>query len=524
MNLDTFLIWTVCLSCLSIFLRVTPSPHYRGWSLVSGGILVIVALLVYFSPQWAAMVGGGLWGVLVLVPLIGFAQVHKLINRQQYARASRLCACLRWLHPADGWLEHPPILRALEGAWQGNREEAWQCLQHYNAETKPMGRHAIAVFYAMDAQWQSLGDWIEESVPKRILKQELNLLVYYLRSLGETGQINELLQQIQRYERVLDKGERSNTLHLVRMFAFAFCGQVNEVVRLFQCALSSYDRAYQDFWSLTALMAAGQEQKARPKLIELAKKGDSLLESAISWRLSNPPPLAARILSDSSKTFLFQMRETWGRDIRYGRVFSLKPQKASVTYSLIGINVLFFALEIYLGGSENLETLYALGALVPEIAWDGEWWRFILANFLHFGYIHLIANMFGLYLFGPFVELNLGIWRYLCVYGISGVGTMVGFAFWVNRFGDPDTILVGASAAIMGAIGATAAILLRGLQREKSRMASKRLRLILFIILSQTAFDFVIPQVSFFAHTSGLLLGFGVGWVVSYQSTVISHQ
>ncbi|MBE9115513.1 rhomboid family intramembrane serine protease [Lusitaniella coriacea LEGE 07157] len=519
MNLDTFLIWTVCLSCVSIFLRATPSPSYRGWTLVSGGILAIVALLVYFVPEWAAIVGGGLWGILVLVPLIGFAQVNRLINQQQYAKASRISAYLRWLHPADGWLEHPPILRALERAWQGHREEAWQYLQHYNAETKPIGRHAIAIFYAMDARWQDLQDWIEESIPQRVLKQELNLLLYYLRSLGETGQINELLHRIQQYERILDKGDRSNSLHLVRMFAFAFCGQVDEVVRLFKRALSSYDRAYQDFWCLTALMAAGQERTARQKLIKLAQENNGLLESAISWRLAHPPPFAARILNNASQTFLFQMRDTWGQDIRYGRVFSLKPQKARITYSLIGINLIFFALEIYLGGSENLEILYSLGALIPEAAWDGEWWRFILANFLHFGYIHLIANMFALYLFGPFVELNLGIWRYLCVYGISGIGTMVGFAFWVERFGDPDTILVGASAAIMGAIGATAAILLRGWRLDRSRMALKRLRLILLIILSQTAFDFVIPQVSFFAHTSGLVLGFGVGWAVSYSNS-----
>ena len=71
-----------------------------------------------------------------------------------------------------------------------------------------------------------------------------------------------------------------------------------------------------------------------------------------------------------------------------------------------------------------------------------------------------------------------------------------------------EEVLVGASGAIMGLVGATGALLALGWRRERSRLAVRRLRGIVLVVVLQTAFDLTTPQVSFAAHAAGLLIGF----------------
>lgn len=185
-------------------------------------------------------------------------------------------------------------------------------------------------------------------------------------------------------------------------------------------------------------------------------------------------------------------------------------QNTLATYGLVVINLLFFGLEMVLGGSEDLETLYRLGALVPQAVWTGQWWRLLSANFLHFGWLHLLTNMLGLFFLGRPVEIALGSARYLFVYFVSGVGSMFVFALWALQTGTAQ-ILVGASAAIMGLVGVIGAIFLQGWRREKSRLAARRLRFIVLIIGLQFALDLTIPRVSFLSHLLGLIFGFLTG-------------
>jgi rhomboid protease GluP len=191
-----------------------------------------------------------------------------------------------------------------------------------------------------------------------------------------------------------------------------------------------------------------------------------------------------------------------------------KDKKAYTTYILIGMNLSVFALEIVSGGSQNLETLYQLGALSPEEVWLGEWWRVLSANFLHFGWLHLITNMLGLYFLGQFVELAIGISRYLFIYLISGTGSMLAFSVLAIKFGDSQQLLVGASAAIMGLVGVIGAMFFRDWRKEKSRTATKRLRFILLVIVLQFVFDLTTPQVSFLSHLLGLAIGSITGYLV----------
>jgi rhomboid protease GluP len=69
-------------------------------------------------------------------------------------------------------------------------------------------------------------------------------------------------------------------------------------------------------------------------------------------------------------------------------------------------------------------------------------------------------------------------------------------------------IAVGASGAVMGLIGATAAMMLRGWFNEGAVAARNRCLAMAGVVLAQMVIDTLVPQLSFTAHLSGAVIGF----------------
>ncbi len=118
-----------------------------------------------------------------------------------------------------------------------------------------------------------------------------------------------------------------------------------------------------------------------------------------------------------------------------------------MTLFIIGLNVLCFLIEMaqppYL--RDRFIEHYAL---VPDQLHPI---TFITSMFLHGGWLHLIGNMWFLWVFGSHIEDALGSGKFLVFYLISGVASaMVQFA--VNLGSPVPTI--GASGAIAGVMGA----------------------------------------------------------------------
>jgi rhomboid protease GluP len=178
------------------------------------------------------------------------------------------------------------------------------------------------------------------------------------------------------------------------------------------------------------------------------------------------------------------------------------------TYILVALNVALFMAEIQSGGSQDFTALDSLGALIPAKVWAGEWWRLLNANFLHFGLLHLGTNMFALFFLGRLVELYLGVGKYLLIYLVSGMGSMFTCALVYQQSGESNVTLMGASAAIMGLIGTLLAIALQIWLKYKNPLNAKRLRAVIFVIVLQFILDNLIPQISFYSHLFGLIIGF----------------
>jgi membrane associated rhomboid family serine protease len=130
-----------------------------------------------------------------------------------------------------------------------------------------------------------------------------------------------------------------------------------------------------------------------------------------------------------------------------------------MTIALIIINVLIFLFEV--SSHRNLDVLFNKFALIPDkyfsLAARGNFnfierfYPFITSQFLHGGWLHVIGNMWFLWIFGDNIEDRLGHLKYILFYLLCGVAA--GFA---HVYTNPSSAVptVGASGAIAGVMGA----------------------------------------------------------------------
>jgi membrane associated rhomboid family serine protease len=188
---------------------------------------------------------------------------------------------------------------------------------------------------------------------------------------------------------------------------------------------------------------------------------------------------------------------------------------ASAVTLLIIVNAFVFAIELYFFATTPNEgvILLKLGALQPALVLLGhQYWRLIAALFLHANTVHLLFNMFALFVLGPQLERSAGSLRFLICYLGAGLCSTAGVLILWRVGIVQDAEVVGASGCVMGIVGALAAFLIRD---HQTPLVRRRLGNIIMIVVIQTIFDITTPQVSMSAHLCGLVGGFIIGLLVS---------
>lgn len=134
-----------------------------------------------------------------------------------------------------------------------------------------------------------------------------------------------------------------------------------------------------------------------------------------------------------------------------------------LTVSLIAASTAFFIYELALG--RHLQGFLQAYGLVPRRFWHPESFvgdvavPTIVSMFLHGGWVHLIGNMWFLWIFGDNVEDRMGHVGFLLFYVSAGVAATVAHAAL-----NPSSIVpaIGASGAIAGVLGAYIVLFPRG--------------------------------------------------------------
>jgi rhomboid protease GluP len=506
MDWNYSLLWIVGIACVSALIRFSKAGRLvRGWIFKYIFILVVVAAVWLIRPDWAGFVGALLFVVLTLIPAILMRNVLRLAMNEKFHSAATMARVASWLHPFDGLQLTAQTYDAWDYAERGDLDTAARILEPLQAVPSHVGRLASLNLFRVRRQWRELVQWVEANRADPFFSRSPVFLPLYLRGLGEIGHVGALLITMEQFRPKLAAPIYITARSNAQLMAFTFSGRPDEVARLFQGPLRSMSEVRRQYWIGRAELAAGHIDAGRNRLNALLPSAGAARRAEIERLMNEPPPPV--ILSETAR----QILDGLALDHVHERRYSGRRQpgwRPWCTYGLVFANCAMFVGELVMGGSTDIGALYRLGAFSPLFVSQGQYWRLLTACFLHFGTAHLAMNMLALFVLGPFVESILGSIQFLLLYFLTGIGAFaVVLALAMLRAPGPE-IIVGASGAIMGIIGATAAILVRGWAFEGARIAATRLRSIGFIVLIQVIFDLMTPEVSQSAHIAGLVAGF----------------
>jgi len=156
--------------------------------------------------------------------------------------------------------------------------------------------------------------------------------------------------------------------------------------------------------------------------------------------------------------------------MRFARAVLDRPYKFTIV--LLVANIFVFVLMWQTSGLPlsltavlPAEILLPFGAkLNSYIHTQHQWWRFVTPMFLHVNLLHLIVNMYSLWIVGPYVEKLYGSAKFVVFWVLTGVAGVVGSYLTVRPglAGNPitgfifkayDTPSAGASGALFGLVG-----------------------------------------------------------------------
>jgi membrane associated rhomboid family serine protease len=176
--------------------------------------------------------------------------------------------------------------------------------------------------------------------------------------------------------------------------------------------------------------------------------------------------------------------------------FSPTSNRPVVTYSIIALCILIYVLQLLPGSSVTQALIY-----YPPLTYL-EPWRMITALFVHSpsSILHVLFNMYTLFVFGPILERLLGRGRFLALYLISGFGGSVA-VLWLS----PSTPVLGASGAIFGLLAAFFVI--------QRKFGGNNIQLLILIGINLVIGFLPGFNISWQAHLGGLITGAAVAFV-----------
>jgi membrane associated rhomboid family serine protease len=177
-------------------------------------------------------------------------------------------------------------------------------------------------------------------------------------------------------------------------------------------------------------------------------------------------------------------------------MFPLKDTQPSysrpvVTISLIAVNLLVFLFEFSLGPYTRNNFIEYYG-LVPD---HFQLSRVFTSMFLHGGWLHVLLNMWFLWIFGDNIEDLLGHAKYLLFYLLCGMVAALGQVI-ANPYSTVP--MVGASGAIAGVMGA-----------YLIKFPRARILTLVFVVFFITTVEIPAPIMLAYWFVTQLFSGFG---------------
>lgn len=186
---------------------------------------------------------------------------------------------------------------------------------------------------------------------------------------------------------------------------------------------------------------------------------------------------------------------------------AMPSTRPTVTYSIMGITIGFYLLQLVSGASPyGMDWVTYYGAKINELIRAGQLWRFITPVLLHASILHILFNMYALYVIGIGLERHFGHWRYFLLYMLGGfTGNVLSFLL-------SSGYSIGASTAIFGLIGAEGVFLYQNRQLYGRRFGSAIGNVIVIVVIN-LVIDFVPGSgIDYWGHIGGLVGGLIFTW------------
>ena len=186
-----------------------------------------------------------------------------------------------------------------------------------------------------------------------------------------------------------------------------------------------------------------------------------------------------------------------------------KKKTPIITYLLILINVIVFAITYIYGSGIEPNVLVKFGGLISTSNYSFNLSRIFTSMFLHVSIVHLILNMYSLYVLGSQLESFYGKVKFLIIYLVSGIaGNLLTLPLLQS-----NVVSVGASGAIFGLMGS---LLYFGYHYRVYLGTVIKSQIIPLIVLN-LLIGFLVTSINNFAHIGGLVGGILISIVVGVK-------
>jgi membrane associated rhomboid family serine protease len=172
-------------------------------------------------------------------------------------------------------------------------------------------------------------------------------------------------------------------------------------------------------------------------------------------------------------------------------------QKSTPVTKFLSISIIAIFLLQELTGTLLVKSF----ALFAPLVTSGEWWRLISAGFLHGSIIHLLFNVYILWVIGSQLESIVGNIKFIIIYFVSLLGGSVA-SYLFSPFGSYS---IGASGAIFGLMGAMLVV---------GRKRNLDISQITTLVAINIVIGFVLSGIDWRAHLGGLAAGAFISWVL----------
>lgn len=230
---------------------------------------------------------------------------------------------------------------------------------------------------------------------------------------------------------------------------------------------------------------------------ELDQLARSLRDSRLAPFLANPALMDGPI---SAWRWLFMLMT--GLPVEQWQPRHRRPL---AVMTLLGLCVLVFLWQLS-AGPDMLVRQYGL---IPAHFVAGGWQPLLLHMFMHGSLLHILGNMYFLWVFGDNVEDRIGPLRFLFLYFAAGLGAALCHALLTDRPGIP---VIGASGAVAGVMAAYVVLF------PQARLVSLILfftvrwktstYLLIWLIYQLIGDGLGIPGIAWWAHVGGFAVGY----------------